>query len=150
MVSQPILFLTAQPWKARKICKGKKTNNCKILSSSIAFSHGLINYKVTKTKCHLYWCLIKFIDWRKSQSCWYFRPSFVNYCPSNLLSGSASLLPSSQSQVHYIQTMCGRVGVGGWGGMLSCVGDHIQQMFNALYMTRFRTYKIVLRPQTKI
>ncbi len=23
-----------------------------------------------------------------SQSCWYFRPSFVNFCPSNLLSGS--------------------------------------------------------------
>jgi hypothetical protein len=31
--------------------------------------------------------LSEFIDWRYSQSCWYFRPSFVNYCPSNLLFG---------------------------------------------------------------
>jgi hypothetical protein len=27
-------------------------------------SHGLINYKDTKTKCCLYWCLLDFIDWR--------------------------------------------------------------------------------------
>jgi hypothetical protein len=58
----------------------------------------LINYIDTKTKCrHLKrWlvkglcdrCLSEFIDWRYSQSCWYFRPCFVNCCPSNLLSGS--------------------------------------------------------------
>ncbi len=29
-----------------------------------------------------------FIDWRYSQSCWYFRPNFANCCSSNLLSGS--------------------------------------------------------------
>jgi hypothetical protein len=23
-------------------------------------------------KCRLYWCLVEFIDWRQSQSCWYF------------------------------------------------------------------------------
>jgi hypothetical protein len=44
--------------------------------------------KDTKTKSRLYLCLIEFIDWRYSQSCWYFRRSFVNYCPSNLLAGS--------------------------------------------------------------
>jgi hypothetical protein len=33
------------------------------------------------------------IDWRFSQSCWYFRPSFVNCCRSNLLSGSTPLPP---------------------------------------------------------
>jgi hypothetical protein len=33
-------------------------------------------------------CSSEFIDWRYSQSCWYFRPSFVNCFPSNLLSGS--------------------------------------------------------------
>jgi hypothetical protein len=38
-------------------------------------------------------CLSEFIDWRYSQSCWYFRPSFVNCCPSNLLSGSTFLTP---------------------------------------------------------
>jgi hypothetical protein len=25
-------------------------------------------------KFRLYWCLIEFIDWRYSQSCWYFPP----------------------------------------------------------------------------
>ncbi len=33
-------------------------------------------------------CLSECIDLRYSQSCWYFRPSFVNCCRSNLLSGS--------------------------------------------------------------
>jgi hypothetical protein len=32
---------------------------------------------------------------------------------------------------------------------LSCVGDHILQEFNTLYLTRFRTYEIVRPPQTK-
>ncbi len=31
---------------------------------------------------------LEFIDWRYCQSCWCFRPSFVNCCPSNFLSGS--------------------------------------------------------------
>ncbi len=34
-------------------------------------------------------CISKFIDCRYSQSCWYFWPSFVNCCPSHLLSGSS-------------------------------------------------------------
>jgi hypothetical protein len=36
----------------------------------------------------------------------------------------------------------------GWG-VLSCVGDHLLQEFNTLYLTRFRTYKIALSPPTK-
>jgi len=40
-------------------------------------------------------CLSEFIDWRYSQSKGYFRPSFVNWCPSNLLSGSTSPQPRS-------------------------------------------------------
>ncbi len=28
--------------------------------------------KTTNPKCRFYWCLIEFIDWRHSQSCWYF------------------------------------------------------------------------------
>ncbi len=56
------------------------------------YSHRLINYIDTKAKYrHLkYWtvkglcgrCLSEFVDWRYSQSCWYFRTSFVNCCPS--------------------------------------------------------------------
>jgi hypothetical protein len=33
--------------------------------------------------------------------------------------------------------------------VLSCVGDHILQEFNTLFLTRFRTYKIALPPQAK-
>ncbi len=39
------------------------------IRSHIPFSAngvGLINYKDTKTKSNLYWCLIEFIDWRYS------------------------------------------------------------------------------------
>jgi hypothetical protein len=39
--------------------------------------------------------------------------------------------------------------MGGGGWVLSVVGDHILQEFNTLYLTRFRTYKIVKPPQTK-
>jgi hypothetical protein len=62
--------------------------------------HGLINYKDTKTKCrHLiilpvkdfaadvYWSLL--IGYNTIS--WYFRPCFVNYRPSNILSGSSPI-----------------------------------------------------------
>jgi hypothetical protein len=41
------------------------------------------------------------------------------------------------------------VWLGGDGRVLSCVGDHILQEFNTLFLTRFRTYNIALTPQTK-
>ena len=34
-----------------------------------------ITIKTPNSKCRLSWCLIEFIDWGYSQSCWYFRPS---------------------------------------------------------------------------
>ncbi len=40
--------------------------------------------------------LSEFIDWRYSYSRWYFRPSFVDYFTSNLLSGSPPPLPVSK------------------------------------------------------
>jgi hypothetical protein len=33
--------------------------------------------------------------------------------------------------------------------VLSCVGDHILEEFNTLFLTRFRTYKIALQPKQK-
>ncbi len=33
-----------------------------------------ISMKTPNPKCHLYWCLMEFIDMRYSQSCCYFRP----------------------------------------------------------------------------
>jgi hypothetical protein len=47
-----------------------------------------------------------------------------------------------QSTVCITDSMAGRV----WG-VLSPVKDHILQEFNTLYLTRFRTYKIVTPPQ---
>jgi hypothetical protein len=33
-----------------------------------------ISIKTPNPKCRIFWCLIEFIDWRYSQSWWYFRP----------------------------------------------------------------------------
>ncbi len=78
--------------------------------------HGQINYKETKTKCRLYMCFIEFIDWRYSQTCWYFRPSFVSHCPSNLLYGTPPpTSPFSKSKYSiYRQCVSGRGGGGCW------------------------------------
>jgi hypothetical protein len=55
------------------------------------------------------------LEWRYSQSCWYFQPSFVNCCPSKLRSGST--LPPTSSlpcvKVQFMQTVCGWEGVEG-------------------------------------
>ncbi len=77
--------------------------------------HGPIKCRDTKTKCRLYWCLIELIDWIYSQLCWYFRPSFVNYCLCNLLSGSTfpTRPPLPKVKVQYMQTVCGWEGGGG-------------------------------------
>jgi hypothetical protein len=37
-----------------------------------------ITIKTPNPKCRLYWFLIEFIDWRYSQSCWYFPTPLVN------------------------------------------------------------------------
>ncbi len=49
-------------------------------------------------------CLSEFMDWRYSKSCWYFRPSFVNFCPTNLLSGST--LPPFPVSKYSIYSQC--------------------------------------------
>ncbi len=87
----------------------------------------LINYIYTKAKCcHLKnWpvkglcdrCLSEFIDWRYRQSCWYCQPSFVNYCPSNLLFDST--LPhvnplSVWISILYTRIKCVRGGILGF------------------------------------
>ncbi len=89
------------------------------------------------SNCCLFWCLIKFIDQRYSQKCWYFRPSFVNYCPSTF-----SLLhlrhpsPPFQSQ---LTVYSDSVWLKGWGVFvletifcrsLSLCSDQIQKLQN--------------------
>jgi hypothetical protein len=90
-----------------------------LLASTKSRHHGLSSYKDTKTKCShlkkltfkgtLRQVLIKVYKQEiHSQSCWYFRPSFVNYCPFNLLSGS----PTPPPPLSLCQsTVCG---CGGW------------------------------------
>jgi hypothetical protein len=92
-------------------------------------------------------CLLEIIDWRYSQSCWYFRPSFVNYCPSGVLSDSP--LPTPPPSLCQSTVYTESEWLGGGGRVMSPVGDHILQEFNTLYLTRFRTYKIARLPHTK-
>jgi hypothetical protein len=85
----------------------------------------------------------------ETKSVMYFRPSFVNNCPSNLLSGSPPLphpSPRPKVKVQYTCTLYRHCMPGGGGGALSCVGDHILQESNTLFLTRYRTYKITTPP----
>jgi hypothetical protein len=92
---------------------------------------------------------MEFIDWRYSQSWWYFLPSFVNYCPSNLLSGSPPH-PSIifKVKVQYIQTVYGWEGVEGRGCFV-VLETKPYSAFKNRFLTRFRTYKIAAPPLTK-
>ncbi len=91
--------------------------------------HWLINYIDTKAKCRQLkiWpanglcgrCLSQFRDWRMryKQSGLYFRPSFVNCCPSPLLSGSTLPLhlPCMKKYTVCTHKQCVRDEVGGYG-----------------------------------
>ncbi len=74
-----------------------------------------------------------------------FGPRFVNYCASNLLSGSPPPSPSQSQSTVYTDSVWLW---GGWG-VLSPVGDHILQKFKTLYLIWFGTDKIAFPPQTK-
>jgi len=103
--------------------------------------HGLINYKDTKYKCHLSCRVIEFIDWRYSQSYSYFRPSFVNYCPSILF--SCSPLPTHPPLPMSKHSICRQCVAGRGWKVLSCVGDHILQELVTLFLTSSTTFGIV-------
>ncbi len=90
-------------------------------------------------KCRRYWCLKALIDWRYSQTFWYFWPS-CELLPLYLLSDLAHPSPP-------FPKLCVAVGRGGGGRVLSCVVDHILQEFNTLFLTRFRNFKIATPPQ---
>ncbi len=62
-----------------------------------ATDHGLNNHK-----CRLYWCSVEFIDWRFSQSCWYFRPALW------------TIAPLTFSLVNSPPSLCVRGGGGVW------------------------------------
>jgi hypothetical protein len=71
-----------------------------------------------------------------------FSAHFVNY----LLPSLWFIPPPSRCQS---TVYTDSVWLGGGGGGVSTVGDHILQEFNTLYLTKFRTYKIASPPQTK-
>ncbi len=95
----------------------KLKNHLTLLYGTVRAVVHMLLYIDTKAKClylnKLTWlcgrCLLEFIDWKRtySQSCWYFRPSFVNCCPSSLSSNSTLPPPPCVS---------GRGG--GWYGVL--------------------------------
>ncbi len=86
--------------------------------------HGLINYICRHLKLltcngtlrHAF-ITVYFINWRYSQSCWYFRPSFVKCCPANLLSGSTVPPPPFPVLISILYTgiQCVKWGGGLWG-----------------------------------
>ncbi len=92
--------------------------------------------KTSNPKCRLYWCSIECIDLRYSQShCWYFWPSLVNYCPSNLLTGSLPPFLVWISTGVWIFTVCNGGGGDGIGlcgkhGVIHCVFYQIPNLQN--------------------
>jgi hypothetical protein len=76
-------------------------DNIRMLKESVCIKYYYIDQKTPEQiiwKCRKVARVTgRSIDWRYSQSCWYVLPSsFVNCCPSNLLSGS-TLPPSLPS-----------------------------------------------------
>ncbi len=73
--------------------------------------------KTPNPKCRLYWCLTEFIDWRYSQSCWYFRPGLWTIAPLTSLVSSPPF-PVWISLLHftvYTYIQCVRWDGGVWG-----------------------------------
>ncbi len=66
--------------------------------------------------------LSEFIEWRYWQSCWYFRPCFVNCCPSNLLFGWTPLFSVRRSvlNAHICTVFKGGDGILGLGQINIC------------------------------
>ncbi len=147
-----IVFLShVERWNVTWLAKDQweeEAPACMEVSQILCSSKSLMDQITIKTPNHnfcLYWCLIDFIDWRYSQSCWYFRPLLWTSAPLSF--SLVHLLPSPLSCMnkYLIQCVTGR---GGGDGIGLC-GEHLQELYT-VYLTRFRTYKIASRPQTKI
>ncbi len=102
-----------------------------------------ITIRTPNLKCRLYWCLIEFIGWRYRQSCRYFRPLLCTSA-SNFLTGSLPPSPPSLCMNKYRGTVCNGGGGGDWVVWRASTG-----VIHCVCLTKFRTYKIVLPPQTK-
>ncbi len=91
-------------------------------------------------------CLLEFIDWRYSQSCWYFRPSFVNCYHSYLLSGSTLPPPHSPFPVWISITYTVCKEGGGYGVLGLRRWRHFALPFMSLIFLRFtvKVWKMII------
>jgi hypothetical protein len=128
--------------------------------------HGRNNYKDTEPymSAFLYidlltdfaaLCLTDFVDWRYIHSWLVFSSQLVNCCPHGGKNYTCVLLPlyhlsdlppSPKLNVQYTDS------VWLWGrgvGMLNCAVDHILQEFYTLFLTKFRTTKLLHHPRQK-
>ncbi len=78
---------------------------CQMCSRLSAFHVDEGTIKTPNTKCRPFWCLIEFIDWRCSQSCWCFGPS-CKLLPLYLISDLPHPYPPCQSK-HTVYTDSG-------------------------------------------
>ncbi len=118
-----------------------------------------ITIKIPNPKCRQFWCLIddddhhhscliEFIDWRYSKSCWYFRPLLWITAPLQPSHWFASPLPPPVPCVNkwikrYVILQCV---TGGGGGGIGLCGEHRQELHTA-YLTRVLNLQNCLPPQ---
>ncbi len=95
-----------------------------------------ISTKTPNPKCRLYLCLIEFIDWRNSQSRWYFQPLLWTSAP--LTFSLVHFLPFPPFRVNkysgtyvFIQFVTGGGG-GGGGRVSSCVESIYRSVFDQI------------------
>ncbi len=86
---------------------------CRDFSNTVllCLNHDDGTIKTHNPKCRFYWCLIEFIYWRYSQSCWYSRPLLWNVAPLPSL-WTPPPFPPFQSKCT-VQKVCA-CGGGGW------------------------------------
>ncbi len=108
-------------------------------------------------------CLTDFIDWRYIHSWFVFSTQLVNCCPHGqrnytvLVYCCPYTVPSLWPPPPYPPSQCTVYtdsvwlvgGLGGGGGVELYCGPYLQE-FYTLFLTRFKTYKIALPPQTKM
>ncbi len=82
-------------------------------------------------------CLLEFIDWRYSHSCWYFRPSFL----------SGSPLPPSPPFPKSKYSIYRQFVAGGEGGRILLESIFWRSLYSV--SDQIRTYKIASPPQRK-
>jgi hypothetical protein len=129
--------LLEKPFQAPPSCLGLLSPK-----SWIVMPMDQITIKTPNSKCRLYWCLIELIDWRYSQSCWYFRPLLWTSAP---LTFSLVHLPppplflceiSTGVWIYSVQCVTGGGGIRLCGehraatGVIQCVFDQIPSLQN--------------------